>query len=42
MNLEISDPKVEPNKQHGIKIITKLKFTNDVILVGCYLIKIET
>jgi hypothetical protein len=41
MNSVIRDPNVDPNKQHGTKMYTKLKFTNDVYLYGCLLTNIE-
>jgi hypothetical protein len=41
MNSCINAPNVDPSKQQGIKTYTRLKFTNDVLIDGCFLKTIE-
>lgn len=41
MNKVNNDPNVDPSKQQGTKMYTKLKFTNEVLIVGCFLTNIE-
>lgn len=41
MNKVINEPNVEPSRQQGTKMYTKLKLTNEVGMVGCFLTSME-